>query len=385
MGYAPREFSLLFWCVVGATFLGFLGIGTVLPGLPLHVRYDLGGSDETVGYVIGVFSFVALGARFLSGPMADTKGRKVTFLTGLGSCAAAGAIYLLPLGLAGAYLARVLQGFGEACLYTGAATWAVEIAGVHRSSQALGYISSGIWGGISAGPVLGNWVGSFQHAAMIQTLLAGIGFLLLTRVPENFKPHPVKGPNAWLNPRMLVPGFTIGLVNVHYPVMTGFLILHLQKHGNSGRAAFTAYAAVILLSRFFLGSLPDRVHPRITYYFGVSAMAAGLLVLASGPPPLVAIVAAGVLGLGFSFPWSSIASTLLRRTPENERGSLVSYLGGFYDLFVGIGSFSAGIVSDHWGYSWAFLMAAGALTMSAALGVKVFRGVETPAPVPVQA
>jgi predicted MFS family arabinose efflux permease len=114
-------------------------------------------------------------------------------------------------------------------------------------------------------------------------------------------------------------------------------------------------------------------------------MAIGLLVLASGPPRLVAIVAAGVLGLGFSFPWSSIASTLLRRTPENERGSLVSYLGGFYDLFVGIGSFSAGIVSDHWGYSWAFLMAAGALTMSAALGLRVFRGVETPAPVPVQA
>jgi MFS family permease len=370
---------------VGATFLGFLGIGTVLPGLPLHVRYDLGGSDETVGYVIGVFSFVALGARFVSGPMADTKGRKITFLTGLGSCAAAGAVYLLPLGLAGAYLARLLQGFGEACLYTGAATWAVEIAGVHRSSQALGYISSGIWGGISAGPVLGNWVGSFQHAAMIQTLLAGIGFLLLTKVPENFTPHPIRGTSAWLNPRMLVPGFAIGLVNVHYPVMTGFLILHLQSHGNSGRAAFTAYAAVILLSRFFLGSLPDRVHPRLTYYFGVSSMAIGLLVLASGPPPLAAIVAAGVLGLGFSFPWSSIASTLLRRTPENERGSLVSYLGGFYDLFVGIGSFSAGIVSDHWGYSWAFLMAVGTLAMSAALGLRVFRGVATPAPVPVQA
>jgi len=379
VGYAPREFSLLFWCVVGATFLGFLGIGTVLPGLPLHVRYDLGGSDETVGYVIGVFSFVALGARFLSGPMADRKGRKATFLAGLGSCAAAGAVYLLPLGLTGAYLARLLQGFGEACLYTGAATWAVEIAGVHRSSQALGYISSGIWGGISAGPVLGNWVGSFQHAAMTQTLLAGIGFLLLTRVPENFQPHPVKGSSMWLNPRMLVPGFTIGLVNVHYPVMTGFLILHLQKYGNSGRAAFTAYAAVILLSRFFLGSLPDRVHPRITYYFGVSAMVVGLLALAAGPPPVVAIVAAGVLGLGFSFPWSSIASTLLRRTPENERGSLVSYLGGFYDLFVGIGSFSAGIVSDHWGYSWAFLMAVGTLATSAALGFRVFKGVETPA------
>ena len=378
MGFAPREFSPLFWRVVGATFLGFLGIGTVLPGLPLHVRYDLGGTDETVGYVIGIFSFVALAARFLSGPMADTKGRKVTFLAGLASCAVAGGIYLLPLGLTGTYMARILQGFGEACLYTGAATWAVEIAGVHRSSQALGYISSGIWGGISAGPVLGNWVGSFHHAAMTQMLLAGLGFAVLTRIPENFKPHPQKGATAWLKPSMLVPGFTIGLLNVHYPVMTGFLILHLQRHGNSGRAVFTTYAAVILLSRFFLGSLPDRVHPRITYYFGVTAMAIGLLTLAAGPSPWVAMVAGGILGLGFSFPWSSIASTLLRRTPENERGSVVSYLGGFYDLFVGIGSFGAGIISDRFGYSWAFLLAVGALLVSAGLGWKVFLGVATP-------
>ena len=132
-------FSARFWSLIGATFLGFLGIGTVLPGLAPHVRHDLGGSDQTVGFVIGVFSFVALGSRFFSGPLADRRGRKIAFLTGLLSCALAGAVYLLPLGIAGAYLGRTLQGFGEACLYTGAATWVVEIAGVERSAQALGY------------------------------------------------------------------------------------------------------------------------------------------------------------------------------------------------------------------------------------------------------
>ena len=55
---------------------------------------------------------------------------KPAFLAGLVSCAFAGGAYLLPLGISGAYLGRVLQGFGEACLYTGAAAWVVEIAGV---------------------------------------------------------------------------------------------------------------------------------------------------------------------------------------------------------------------------------------------------------------
>src|SRR5580693_8642636 len=195
MGLFPTGLGSRFWLLIGATFLGFLGIGTVLPALAPHVRHDLGGSDQTVGFVIGVFSFVALASRFFSGPLADRRGRKTAFLTGLLSCALAGAAYLLPLGLAGAYLGRILQGFGEACLYTGAAAWAVEIAGVHRSSQALGYISSGIWGGLSAGPVVGQWLGSFQRAAGMQIVAVALAFLLLTFVPESYtpSPHPRRG------------------------------------------------------------------------------------------------------------------------------------------------------------------------------------------------
>src|SRR5579884_1875456 len=97
MGISQGRFSGRFWALIGATFLGFLGIGTVLPELGPHVKYDLGGSDQTVGLIIGVFSFVALGARLISGPLADRRGRKIAFLTGLLSCALAGIAYLLPL------------------------------------------------------------------------------------------------------------------------------------------------------------------------------------------------------------------------------------------------------------------------------------------------
>jgi MFS family permease len=372
MAASLREFTPQFWSVAGATFLGFLGIGAVLPGLGPHVRHDLGGSDETVGFVIGIFSFVALGARLFSGTLADTRGRKTTFATGLLCCAIAGAAYLAPLGLVGVYLARVLQGFGEAFLYTGAATWAIEIAGVHRSAQALGYVSSGIWGGMSAGPVLGAWVGSFEHAALTQTVLALMGFALLVRVPERYKPHPNRVKRAWLPRYMITPGLAVGFVNIHYPVVAGFLILHLAQHGSSGRAAFTAYALVILFSRFFLGSLPDRVDPKITYYAGLGFMTVGLLAIAASPPPVIAIAAAAILGFGFSFPWSSVVSTVLRQTPDREHGSAIGLLGAFYDLFVGIGSFAAGAVSDHFGYASAFGMAAAALGVAALVGWFLF-------------
>ena len=382
MGLLAHGFSARFWSLVGATFLGFLGMGTVLPGLAPHIRHDLGGSDQTVGFVIGIFSFVALASRFFSGPLADRRGRKIAFLAGLLSCAMAGAAYLLPLGIAGAYLGRILQGFGEACLYTGAAAWAIELAGVHRSGQALGYVSSGIWGGISAGPVVGHWLGSFERAALMQVIAALVALAILMRIPEEYEPdaHPVR--RRWVPGRLIAPGIAVGLVNVHYPVITGFLILHLARHGNSGPASFSAYALMILLSRFFLGGLPDRFHPAITYYGGLMAMVLGIIVIATGPAPPIAVGAAALLGLGFSFPWSSVATSALRQTPEGERGSALGVMSAFYDLFVGASSFAAGAVAKHFGYPAAFVMAAIALGAAAIAGRFVFPASEMESEIP---
>jgi|SRR5579871_1226049 len=361
-----------FWALIGATFLGFLGIGTALPALGPHVRHDLGGSDQTVGFVIGIFSFVALASRFISGPLADRRGRKIAFLAGLVSCSLAGLAYLVPLGLGGMYLGRILQGFGEACLYTGAAAWAVEIAGIQRSGQALGYVSSGIWGGISSGPALGQWLGSFERAAVTQVIAAVLAFAILVWVPEHYVPSPHNGSRRWIPPVLVPSGLAVGFVNVHYPVITGFLVLHLARFGNSGPAAFSAYAMLILFSRFFLGGLPDRIHPSITYYGGLIAMAIGLSVLATGPSPALAVAAAGMLGFGFSFPWSSTAARILQKIPSGERGSAVGVLSAFVDLFVGISSFVAGAVAKHFGYSAAFVLGALALIAAALAGRTVF-------------
>ena len=118
--------------------------------------------------------------------------------------------------------------------------------------------------------------------------------------------------------------------------------------------------------------MPDRIEPFITYFGGLMFMAAGLLILAGGPAPVVAVGATALLGFGFSFPWASIASTVLRRTPSAERGSAVGILSAFYDLFVGLSSFAAGWVAHQFGYAAAFGMAAAALVAAAIAGKFVF-------------
>jgi len=378
MGSSDR-LSGRFWRLISATFLGFLGFGSVLPGLAPHIRNDLGGSDRVVGFVIGTFSVVALCSRPFAGRLADRKGRKRAFVTGLCSCTLAGLAYLLPLGIGALYIGRTLQGIGEACLYTGAAAWAVEVAGVHRSARALGYVSSGIWGGVAAGPLMGELLGSFTNAARFQVIAAITAILLLSSIPEDYVPsaHPRKG--GWFRRDIIPAGITVGFVNVHYPVITGFMILYLAQRSHAGPAAFSVYAGFVLLSRFFLGGLPDRIDPRITFYAGIVGMGIGLTILATGPNYPLALLGAGLLGFGFSFPWASVASTVLKRTPDGERGSAVSVLSAFYDLFVGTSSFTAGLVANAFGYAAAFLMAIVALFAAAIAARFVFDRKDAPA------
>ena len=96
------------------------------------------------------------------------------------------------------------------------------------------------------------------------------------------------------------------------------------------------------------------------------------------------MAATALLGFGFSFPWSAVASTVLRRTPERERGSALGVLTAFYDLFVGFSSLAAGAIANTLGYSAAFLMAAIAIIAAAVAGRYVFppSGKEVAIPVP---
>jgi MFS family permease len=222
--------------------------------------------------------------------------------------------------------------------------------------------------------LIGQVLGSFNNAARFQIFAALTAAALLSQVPEDYRPSAHIRRPGWLRRSLVPAGIAVGFVNVHYPVITGFLILSLARRGNAGPAAFSTYAALVLLSRFFLGGLPDRIHPRITFYTGLTCMALGLGVLATGPALIWAVIGAALLGFGFSFPWASVASTVLRRTPPHEHGSTVSVLSAFYDLFVGMSSFSAGLLANRFGYTAAFLMAIAALGAAAIAGRFVFAG-----------
>ena len=73
-----RDFMFIFL----ANFFIFLGFQMTLPTIPLFVEH-LGGNDQLIGFVVGIFTFSALIVRPFAGRMLETKGGGFIYLTGL--------------------------------------------------------------------------------------------------------------------------------------------------------------------------------------------------------------------------------------------------------------------------------------------------------------
>src|SRR5690625_3626615 len=102
-----RDFVLV--CL--ANFFIFLGFQMTLPTLPLFVK-ELGGSDQLIGMIVGVFTFSALLLRPYAGQALETKGRRFVYMFGL-------AVFVFSVGAMGfitsiflLIMIRVVQGVG---------------------------------------------------------------------------------------------------------------------------------------------------------------------------------------------------------------------------------------------------------------------------------
>lgn len=354
------------WRIVGAAFVGMLGFGAVIPVLPVYLHEQAGVSTFLTGLVIGMSSAFALLGRLFAGKLADHRGRKLTLILGMAFCAAAGILYLPFFGMWGMGPARILHGLGEGFFVTAATAWAVDIAPSDRRGQALGLLSSGIWGGVSLGPAIGQALHSISRVATVLTAssLAVIGIVLL--MTEELRPHAVVKAR-WLPPPVLLPGIILGCGNVTYAAMSGFLILLLRQRGHHTAWAFSAFAFAVLFGRFMFGSLPDRMGPKRTLLIGYVFFAVGLATIALSHNPLTDVPASMAVGLGYSFPWPALASVVVHRVPASERASALGALNAFYDLFVAISSAIAGAIAGHLGLPAVFWFAFAAMLGGVAL------------------
>lgn len=355
-------------------FAEFLAMGLPLPVLPLYLHDTLGFGSFVVGLVIGVQSWATLGTRHLAGGRSDRRGAKGTALWGLIVSAGAGVAYAFSTAvkspeaaLALLSVGRALLGFGESLVITGALAWGVALAGRARTGVVMSWIGMAMYGAMAAGAPLGAALharSGFLGMALAAGLapLLGLGFGALVRaVPA------VAGPTTSFGGVMRaiwLPGAGLSLGALGFGALAAFSPLLFAERGWPGAPLLmVTFGASYIIARLFFGKLPDRMGGARVAAGAAAFAALGHLGITLAPSSIVALVAAGLAGFGFSLAFPSFGVEAMRRVPPQSRGVALGVYTAFFDATLGFGVPALGLIVGERGYGEAF-----ALSALAALG-----------------
>jgi MFS family permease len=361
--------------VFAATLTSFLAAGAVLPVLPRYVRGPAGGSSVAVGVVIGAFAITAVVLRPLAGRLADRRGRRPVLVAGLLTMALGGALLFLRGGIPALVLARLVLGAGEGLLFTAGTAWVVDLAPEHRRGQVIGLFGLSVWGGLTAGPLLGEILYSGGGYDAVWALAAAaplVGAALALRIPDPHVPPPQGVPHPPLLPHgVLGPGIALALANAGYGTMAAFLVLHLAHRGvGHGALVFTAFAGSVVATRLLAGRVPDRLGARRSAILAGGCEALGLALIAAATAWWTAVAGGLIMGAGFSMLYPALALAVVDRLDAAHRGAGLGGFTAFFDIGVGVGAPAAGAIAALAGYPaafWAAAAAAAGAAMIAAL------------------
>ena len=355
--------------IFAVTFAGIVAVGAVLPILPRYVHGPLDGGNVAVGIVIGSYAVTGLLLRPVAGRIADRRGRRPAVLVGSLLVAASGFLYLVPLGIPGLIIARLVLGAGEGTVFTAGSAWIVDIAPPNRRGRVIGLYGLAIWTGLSVGPLIGELLQQTSGYTLVW-LFAGIaplvGALIALRLPDPFRPVTHAGGQPLIAREAVRPGSALALASIGYATVAAFVVLHLDARGvGHGATVFGAFASMVVLTRLLGGDLPDRIGPARVATAAALVETVGLVVIATAGSLVVALAGALAMGAAFSLLYPSLSLIVVDRVPVNRRGAALGTFTAFFDAGVGLGAPLAGVAAALSDYQGAFLFAACAAAVCA--------------------
>ncbi|WP_394584055.1 MFS transporter [Cytobacillus firmus] len=360
-----RDFVL----ILMSNFFIFLGFQMTLPTIPLFVE-KLGGNDQLIGIVVGIFTFSALLLRPYAGHTLETKGRRFVYLTGL-------AIFVLSVGSFGfinslifLFVLRIIQGFGWGFSTTASGTIATDLIPSKRRGEGMGYF--GLSGNIALafGPTLGlalAGVISFKLLFLICALLGLAALVLSSRINYKQAEKQTVPQKRWdiYEKSALRPSFLLFFITVTFGGIASFLPIYSAQKGIGGiHWYFLLFAIALMLSRTFAGKLYDQRGHQAVFLPGAVLILAAMFLLAWLPSSFIMYIAAILYGLGFGSVQPALQAWSVKEAPANRRGMANATFFSFFDLGVGIGAIVFGQIAHLFGYSTIYLTAAGSVVIS---------------------
>src|SRR5689334_24993224 len=270
--------------VTAANFFFFLTFASFFL-LPLHVR-ALGGSERTIGLVMGTTGLSGLASVVAVGVLLDRFGRRVFLLGGFATMAAASAAFLLVDRVGPTlFVLRGVQGLAFAAGFNAASTLAAEFAPPGRRAAALGVFGVSTLATHALAPALGeqlvHWRGFpalFVAAASCSLVAVAIAWPLPGGRPlatdHGLRLRATRDLTSAIA-TVACCGVAFGGVLTYVPTF-----VHDAALGSVG-TFFLSYTGAAVLTRTTAGSLGDRLERRTVILPALALFAVSIVALAA--------------------------------------------------------------------------------------------------------
>ncbi|MFD2445308.1 MFS transporter [Bacillus sp. CGMCC 1.16607] len=362
-----RDFTLICF----SNFFIFIGFQITLPTIPLFVE-KLGGNDQLIGIVVGIFTFSALLIRPFAGHALESWGRRKVYLLGLaifvisvGSYGIAGSLFFL-------FFMRTVQGIGWGFSTTASGTIATDIIPANRRGEGMGYY--GLFGNLALafGPTLGlALVGkiSFTQIFLICATLGLIALILSSRIQFK-KAETVKVKSSskkWdvFEKTAIRPSLLLFFITFTFGGIAAFLPIYTSQKGIYGiQWYFLLYALALMVTRTFAGKIYDVKGHKAVFPPGALLIVIAMLLLGWLPNSLSLYLAGILYGLGFGMIQPGLQAWSVQASPPNRRGMATATFFSFFDLGIGVGAIIFGQVAYLFGYPSIYYTAAFSVFLS---------------------
>lgn len=389
-----RQLIILF----GAGLCFWAGLAGLLPTLPLFIA-TLGGGGQQIGLVMASFALGLLLFRPGLSNLADSHGRKLVMVIGLGAVAIAPFGYLAvmlltqpiwpdtsALNLRTAILAmvtiRAFHGLSIAAFVVAYHALVVDLAPPANRGELIGYMTLVNPMGMALGPALGGYLYSlwgFGTAFAAMGVLGCIGLALALAMggPSHpgdaaspTPPHSAQGfwRHLWTG-RIRTPALILLMVGLAFGTLSTFVPLYVAEAGvnlNVG-LIYTASAIASFIARLVVGRASDQ-HGRgrfITASLSIYSLAMVLFWLANSASWF--LLAGMVQGIGAGTLIPMVAVLMSDRSNAGDRGRTFGLAMVGFDIGIALAGPVLGTVADSLSYRDIFGLCA--LLILVALGI----------------
>ncbi|MBQ8957271.1 MAG: MFS transporter [Bacteroidales bacterium] len=369
-----KLFNKNYLCLCAANFLFFFSFYLLLPVLPFFIKEQFQSGNAVVGTVISCYTLATLVVRPFSGYMMDTFKRKPLYVLALAIFTAVFCGYPFATSITLLIVIRVLHGLAFGLTSVGGNTLVIDVVPSEHRGEGIGYFGVANNIAMAVGPMTGLFVYEhFSYNAIFMGCMACglLAVLFASQIKHRVRP-PVKRPPISLDRFILLKGLLAGvsfmLLAFAYGQISNYIALYAKEMNLSISSGlfFTVYAVGLITSRLFAGKMVDRgkVTQTITLGLGIVVLAMFGLGMChhfnkidSEVTAVAFLAVALTCGLGFGAAFPAFNALFINLGTNAQRGTATSTYLTSWDLGLGIGIFSGGMLSEHFSFSAAYLVA----------------------------